>query len=77
MNAPKTFTAVWTILQAIVDDNTKAKIFINSGANDPNMLKLIAPEQLEERYGGLNPTKTEDFWPPSVPNTNFGPWTED
>ena len=44
MNAPTTFTAVWTILQAIVDDNTKAKIFINSGPYDKTMLELVARE---------------------------------
>jgi len=39
--------------------------------------ELIAPEQLEDRYGGLNPAKEDNFWPPSVPNNNFGAWTED
>ena len=77
MNAPKTFTAVFTVISQFLDENALSKISINSGSHNPRLLELIAPEQLEERYGGLAPNKTENFWPPSYPSHVFNPMPPD
>ena len=44
VNAPTTFTAIWTVMKQLMDENMLAKISINSGNTNPQMLELIAPE---------------------------------
>lgn len=41
------------------------------------MTKLVAEEQLEDRFGGSAPTKTENFWPPTYPSDEFRPYNEE
>ena len=45
---------------------------ITSGSTAELLTKLVAPEQLQEKFGGLVPDKTENFWPPSMPSDDFG-----
>ena len=71
VNAPRTFAAVWKVIGQVLDANTAAKVFIFSGNTNPKILETIAPEQLEERYGGNNPQKTSNFFPPSYPSDIF------
>jgi hypothetical protein len=39
----------------------------------PELLELVAPNQLEEQYGGTAKDKEEgQYWPPSLPDNQFG-----
>ena len=71
MNAPATFSAVWAVVSQLLDANATIKVSINSGDQNALLSELIADEQLEERYGGKAPNKTENFWPPNNPSQEF------
>ena len=46
---------------------------MTSTTNIPDMHKLIAPEQLEEVYGGSAKNREYgDFWPPKLNSDSFG-----
>lgn len=67
LNAPWTFSVVWTVVKGLIEETTAMKISITSSATEANMKNHISPEQLEEKYGGEMPDFTE-YWPPK-PNT--------
>jgi hypothetical protein len=71
MNAPRTFAAIWKGISGVLDANTAAKIFITTSNTSQKLLEIVAPEQLEARFGGSNPQKTSDFFPPSYPGEIF------
>ena len=59
------FRAMWGLAHKFVDDFTKLKMSIHGDGSDyaPEMLKLIAPENLQKKYGGTAENVTQ-FWPP-------------
>ena len=73
MNAPRTFSIIWAVLSRILDATALARVSINRGSQSDALRALVSDDQLEDRYGGNVPQKTENFWPPSYPSDNFSP----
>lgn len=73
LNAPYTFSYAWKTISYFMDENTARKVQITSGKTLPELLELVAPNQLEESLGGTAKNKEEgEFWPPSLPDNDFG-----
>ncbi len=47
-----------------VDEFTNRKLLIFGDDYTKDLLELVAPNNLEQKYGGALPNKTENFWPP-------------
>ena len=47
-----------------VDEFTNKKMLIFGDTYEKEMKELIAPEQLEKRYGGEAENAEDNFWPP-------------
>lgn len=63
VNAPWTFTAVWTAVKTFIEESTATKISVTSSNTDAKMKTHINSEQLEQKYGGEAENLTS-FWPP-------------
>lgn len=64
---------VWKSLSYFIDANTNRKVNIVSTNTCPAMLELIAPNQLEEQFGGTAKNKeVGEFWPPCLPDVDCG-----
>jgi len=72
VNAPTTFSTVYTVLSQLIDSSVTAKIKIVSENTSDELKELIHADQLEEKYGGSAPNKTGNYWPPSLQSDNFG-----
>ena len=73
VNASYTFAYAWKTLSYFLDESTSRKVQITSGKTVPELLELVAPNQLEEQYGGTAKDKEEgQYWPPSLPDNQFG-----
>lgn len=68
LNAPWTFSAVWTAVKQFIEESTAIKISMTSSSTDEKMNSHISSEQLETKYGGEEEDLTV-FWPPTI-NTN-------
>jgi len=55
--------ALFKILSAFIDPETKEKIVLDAGGAPVGLTSLFHPDQLEVRFGGTRPTPT-NFWPP-------------
>lgn len=65
LNAPWTFSAVWTVVKQFIEETTAMKIVITSSSTDAKIKTHISTEQLEKRYGGEEDNLTQ-FWPPTL-----------
>ena len=73
LSAPTTFAYAWKTISYFMDENTARKVQITSSKTLPELLELVAPNQLEEQMGGTAKNKEEgEFWPPSLPDNDFG-----
>lgn len=64
---------LFTAIKLFIPENTARKVQINSGNSSPQLLELVSPNQLEEKYGGTAKNKEEgDFWPVQLPDQDFG-----
>jgi len=72
LNTPKTFTVFWNVIYYIINEVSRAKLNIVSKNTCKQLTDLVAPWQLQERYGGTGENITENFWPPKIPSDNFG-----
>ena len=70
VNAPWTFSAVWTVVKGMIEETTSMKVSITSGAKEEKMKTHINAEQLEQKYGGDAPN-VEHFWPPTNAGGEF------
>jgi CRAL/TRIO domain len=70
LNAPWTFSTIWTAVKKLIEETTALKMVITSSASDPLMLTHINPEQLETKYGGKSAVLTA-FWPPVAASGEF------
>ena len=72
LNAPYAVYILYKALSFFIDENTKIKINIMSTNTSQILQELVAPNQLEEKFGGTAKNKQiGEFWPPSLPDTNF------
>lgn len=56
---------MWTVHQ-FVDEFTKRKLLTFSDNYREAMHEIVSVDNLEEKYGGKLPTKTDNFWPPQL-----------
>lgn len=70
LNAPWTFSTVWTAVKKLIEETTALKMVITSSATDAQILTHINPEQLETKYGGKAPI-IATFWPPAAASGEF------
>ena len=57
VNGPSTINFIWKVVSFFLDENSCHKFQISRQNSCPDMVKLIAPEQLEEKYGGTAPNR--------------------
>ena len=69
INAPIWFTAIWTVVRALINERTQEKVRILSpGDSYKGLSEFIAPESIPVKYGGLlefkKPGEEDDcrFW---------------
>mmetsp|Transcript_3953 Transcript_3953/g.5960 ORF Transcript_3953/g.5960 Transcript_3953/m.5960 type:complete len:109 (-) Transcript_3953:26-352(-) len=64
---------VFNTVKYLLDEATAKKITIYSSNTCKELQDLVAPEQLEERFGGKAPNREPgNYWPPTLNNTNYG-----
>lgn len=56
---------MWTVHQ-FVDEFTKRKLLTFADNYRADLHQIVAVEELEEKYGGKLPNKTQNFWPPEL-----------
>jgi len=57
---------LWKFAHRFVDEFTKQKLLIFGNDYRPKLHELVDVNNLEEKYGGKLPNKTENFWPPQL-----------
>jgi hypothetical protein len=58
---------LWKIVRPLLDEFTASKINIYGGNDfEQDMHKVIAPENLEEKYLGKLKNKVDNFFPPDL-----------
>ena len=67
VNAPMTFTTVWSMIKAWLDEKTREKIQIKVSKYKETLLKYVDAEQLPEFLGGKSTLPLE---------ADSGPWTD-
>ena len=55
---------LWQTAHRFVDDFTNRKLLIYGDDYREHLHKDVDPENLEEKYGGKLPNKTDNYWPP-------------
>ena len=76
LNAARVFSMIFSGVSYFLDAATLAKMNVTSAATNPMLNELVAPEQLEEKFGGSAPNRQDgEYWPPRLPSDVFG--TED
>lgn len=56
----------WYLVSCMVDDFTVQKINLLGNDYKKVLLEYIAPDCLEQRFGGTIPDKTNGFFPPDL-----------
>jgi len=51
-----------------MDETVIEKVQLTSEPITPKLMGMIEPDQLEKRYGGTSPDRTQGFWPPRYAN---------
>jgi len=51
-----------------MDETVAEKVQISGNPNTEKLLAMVEPDQLEERYGGTAPDRSQGFWPPNFAN---------
>ena len=69
LNVNWAFSIIWKVVNKFLEGHTKKKITTTSQNTNELLQELVAPEQLEEKYGGsaYNPAHDDDnYWPPRI-----------
>lgn len=73
LNAPRAFAYAWKTISYFLDENTARKVQISYTPSTPELLELVAPNQLEQQFGGqAKDREAGEFWPPKCPDLDFG-----
>ena len=73
LNSPRAFSLIWNSIKYFFDENSVRKISIVSYNTCPVLLDLVSANQIEEKYGGsATDRECGNFWPPCLPDNNFG-----
>lgn len=66
LNAPWSFSTVYSGVKIFMEESTASKVVISSEKSEPTMLTHINLSQLESKFGG-SASEIIKFWPPSLP----------
>jgi hypothetical protein len=72
MNASSLFMFIWSTIKGFLEEHTKKKIILTKQSTCDELKELMAPHQLEQKYGGTAPNIEEPFWPPRMPSFDVG-----
>lgn len=73
VNAIPFFAMIFKVASVFIDANTLAKLNVTTANSSELITSMIAPEQLEEQFGGIAPNRKDgDFWPPKLLSDKFG-----
>ena len=72
MNVSPGFFNIWRFIRVFIDERTLAKIEIDKAPCVNEMWDLMDKNQVEKIFGGNCEIKKDNFWPPFIPNNNFG-----
>lgn len=67
LNACWSIRAGWKAVDLVLSESTRNKITLTSSGTDKELQKMVAPWNLDSRYGGTASEPTE-FWPPIMPS---------
>jgi hypothetical protein len=62
---------LWNMVKVFLDETSLKKIRMLKKGQFKDILALINPEQLEQKYGGTAPDVKENFFPPIMPSKNY------
>jgi hypothetical protein len=57
---------LWKMAHRFVDEFTKQKLLIFGDDYKKDLHELVDVKDLEVKYGGQLPNKTDNFWPPQL-----------
>ena len=73
LSAPKTISFIFNTVKYFLDENTQQKIQFTTSNINPQLLKMVHPSQLEQRYGGTAKDREQgEYWPPKLNSTTYG-----
>lgn len=56
INAPTSFSTLWSGIKLFLDNATKKKVHIYADSFKPHLLEIISPDVLPQEYGGNSPS---------------------
>jgi hypothetical protein len=62
---------LWNMVKVFLDEISLRKIRMLKKGQFKDILLLVNPEQLEQKYGGTAPDVKENFFPPIFPSNNY------
>lgn len=68
---------LWKMAHRMVDEFTNQKLLIYGNDYQTDLHALVSVENLEEKYGGKLPNKTDNFWPPQMWAYGVFRWQEE
>ncbi|CDW81500.1 UNKNOWN [Stylonychia lemnae] len=72
LNVSGTFQFLWSTVQAFLESHTKKKIHITKQNTCDELLRIVAPNQLQIKFGGNAPNFEGPSWPPRMPQGDYG-----
>jgi hypothetical protein len=61
VNVPKAAWLTWKLASTVLDDATVDKISLDTEIDIPKLFQLCDKSQVEQRFGGIQPNRTQ-FW---------------
>jgi CRAL/TRIO domain len=71
LNTPSTISILWGIAKLCMEESTISKITLENGRSSPKLFEHVNPDQVEVKYGGKAPNKTDNYWPPREISPNY------
>ena len=71
LNTFSVVSMIFKMVSMFIDANTLAKFNATSDSTNDLLKAMVAPQQLEEKYGGTAPDR-DDYWPPTLMDFDFG-----
>jgi hypothetical protein len=62
---------LWNMVKVFLDETSLKKIRMLKKGQFKDILTLVNPEQLEQKYGGTAPDVKENFFPPIFPSNHY------
>ena len=66
VNTGMMLRAIWKLLKGFVEESTQKQMSIYGGKFQKDLLELVSEDNLEAKYGGKQPDKVDNFFPPDL-----------